>query len=113
MSAKKVEELNLDEWADMLDEYKKRPGYRSGAAMRIEDTPFTSTRYFGGMTYNGARYVYFEPKVPGEKPKEDGSPFVAWLMVREDFLKYVKGQLAKRKEGKKEEEGTLSEMMKG
>lgn len=108
MSTKKVEELNLDEWAELLDEYKKRPGYRSGAAMRIENTSFTTARYYGGMTYNGARYVYFEPKVPGEKPKKDGSPHVAWLMVREDFLKWANSRMAKKK--KKAEAEKVAEL---
>ena len=91
----KVQDLNIDQWADLLERYKETPGYRSGAAMRIENTPFTTARRFGGMTFNGERYTYFEPVVPEEKPNADGSPYVAWLMVREDFLRWVKAELKK------------------
>ena len=92
---KKPDELTLNEWAALLDEYKATPNFRSGAAMRIENTPFTSARYSGGMTYNGDSYTYFEPVVDGHAPNEDGSPYVAWLMVRDDFLKWVTAKLKK------------------
>lgn len=92
---KKVEELNLDQWADLLERYKKTPGYRPGAAMRIENTPFTTARHFGGMRFNGETYTYFEPVIPGHEPNADGSPYVAWLMVREDFLKWVTAEVKK------------------
>ena len=92
---KKVEELDLNQWIDLLERYKQTPGYRPGAAMRIEDTPFTTARYFGGMELEGERYTYFEPEIPGEKPNADGSPYVAWLMVREDFLKWVTAEVKK------------------
>ena len=90
---KNPEKMTLNEWAAALDEYKATPGFRPGAAMRIEDTPFTSARRAGGMRYGGDMYTYFEPEVDGHAPNEDGTPYVAWLMVREDFLRWV----AKRK----------------
>ena len=62
--------------------------------MRIENTMFTSARYFGGMQYNGERYTYFEPAIPGKKNK-DGTQTVAWLIVRDDFLKWVEQQIKK------------------
>ena len=92
----KVEELDLNQWADLLEEYKKTPNFRPGAVMRIENTPFTTARYFGGMRLEGDTYTYFEPVVDGHAPNDDGSPYVAWLMVREDFLKWVMKELKKR-----------------
>lgn len=92
---RKAEELNLIEWNELLDEYKKTPFYRPYAAMRIENTMFTSARRAGGMRFNSDTYTYFEPEIPGEKPNADGSPYVAWLMVRDDFLRWVKKQLRK------------------
>ena len=92
----KVEQLNLYEWHNLLEEYKQTPNYRPAAAMRIENTPFTTARYFGGMTFGGDSYTYFEPVIPGEKPNADGSPYVAWLMVRDDFLKWAKAKLRKQ-----------------
>ena len=86
----KPDKMTLDAWEKALEEYKQTPGYRPGAAMRIENTQFTTARHFGGMTFNGERYTYFEPEVDGHEPNEDGSPYVAWLMVREDFLRWVK-----------------------
>lgn len=89
----KVEELNLNQWADLLEEYKQTPNFRPGAAMRIENTVFTTARHFGGMTYNGDSYAYFEPVIPGHEPNADGTPYVAWLMVRTDFLAWVRKHL--------------------
>lgn len=85
---KKPEDMTITDWSVALHEFQKLDGYRPEAAIRIENTLFTSARYFGGMTYNGAKYTYFEPEIPGEK-NEDGSQTVAWLMVREDFLRWV------------------------
>lgn len=92
---RKPEELDLNEWSDLLEEYKKTPGYRTGAAMRIENTMFTSARYAGGMRFNSDTYTYFEPEIPGHSTNNDGTPYVAWLMVRDDFLRWVKKQLRK------------------
>ena len=88
-------DLDINEWQKLLDKYKFTPGFKPVAAMRIENTPFTTARYAGGMTYNGSSYTYFEPRIPGASPNPDGTPFVAWLMVREDFLRWVKKQLKK------------------
>lgn len=85
----KVEQLNIQHWQDLLTRFlaEKHPaGY---PAIRCENTQFTTARHFGGMTYNGERYTYFEPVVPGEKPNPDGTPYVAWLMVRDDFLRFA------------------------
>ena len=91
---KKVENLTLPEWIELLDKYKRTPGYKPGAAMRIENTQFTSARYYGGMVYNGERYTYFEPPIPGQK-NDEGGQYVAWLMVRDDFLKWATKEVRK------------------
>ena len=92
---KKVEELDINEWQKLLDKFKFVPGFKPGAAMRIENTPFTTARYYGGMAFNGATYTYFEPRVPGAPPNPDGSPCVAWLMVRDDFLRWAANEVKK------------------
>ena len=92
---KDMKSLTINEWQELLERYKATPGYRSEAAFRIENTVFTSARHFGGMTYNGERYTYFEPPIPGEK-NEDGTQAVAWLMVRDDFLRWASREGRKR-----------------
>ena len=98
--AKKPESLDLKEWQDFLDEFKKDPSrkyaFATPIAMRIENTQLSLARYSGGCVYNKVHYKYFEPKIPDHAPNEDGSPYVAWLIVREDFLKWVKKQLRQK-----------------
>ena len=98
----KVKDFNLLHWQDCLTKFlatckEKDPP----PAIRIENTQFTTARYYGGMTYNGKKYTYFEPVIPGEKPNPDGTQYVAWLMVRSDFLKFVR-QEAKNMDSIKE-----------
>lgn len=86
----KVKDFNIQQWQDCLTMFlatcrKIVPP----PAIRIENTQFTTARYCGGMTMNGEKYTYFEPIIPGEKPNPDGSPYVAWLMVRDDFLRFA------------------------
>lgn len=92
----KPTELNIEDWQTWLEKFKEANPYaRPRAAIRIENTMFSTARHFGGMTYDGAHYTYFEP-VDGSKPKNpDGTPYVAWLMVREDFLRWVAKELEK------------------
>lgn len=96
---KKPTDLDIEEWNELLERFKATPRYRPLAAMRIENTVFTSARHAGGMRFNGDSYTYFEPVVPGAAPNADGSPCVAWLMVRDDFLSWVKRELKKKGEG--------------
>ena len=88
-------DLDLNEWQEMLDKFMVEHGFTGTAAFRIENTPFTSARYACGMKYDGDTYTYFEPRVPGASPNPDGTPFVAWLMVRDDFLRWVAKELKK------------------
>ena len=91
----KLNELTLNDWQDAINQVKalaKPPAFVNdgkGLAMRIENTMFTSARYYGGMTYNSEKWTYFEPIVEGEEPNPDGTPYVAWLMVRDEFAKWV------------------------
>ena len=92
-AAKRLMHWTLDEWssavrcalaAKVIKEEEPTP-----AAMRIENTQFTVGRYYGGMTYNNVHYTYFEPEINGHEPNADGSPYVAWLMVQDDFVEYL------------------------
>lgn len=100
MKAKTPKDLNLAEWQEFLTETNRLdnpPSFMKDGkplAMRIENTPLTTARHFGGCTYNGSHYVYFEPVVPG-KLNDEGKPYIAWLLVRDEFLKYVAERLKK------------------
>lgn len=87
--SRKLCDLTIHEWNDLLERYKQTPGYRPGAAMRIENTIFTTARYAGGMTFKGDSYTYFEPVDTKAPANPDGTPCVAWLLVRADFLKWA------------------------
>ena len=81
----KPTELNIEDWHTWLEKFKAaNPTARPLAAIRIENTMFSTARHFGGMTFDGAHYTYFEP-VDGQR--------VAWLMVREDFLRWATKKL--------------------
>lgn len=92
----KVAYLTIQDWQKLLEKFKvANPNAKSGAAIRIENTIFTPARYYGGMTMHGQMYTYFEPKDPTKPNNPDGTPYVAWLMVRDDFLRFVKKELKK------------------
>ena len=92
----KVTDLTIQAWQKMLDKFRAaNPNAPDGAAMRIENTIFTTARYCGGMMVNGQQYTYFEPKDPTQPNNPDGTPYVAWLMVRSDFLRWVTKELKK------------------
>ena len=96
----KPTDLTIADWQKWLDRFKaENPTAKPGAAMRIENTPFTPARYSGGMRYNGDHFTYFEPRDEQQPPNPDGTPYVAWLMVRMDFLRWVTEQLKKEAKG--------------
>ena len=92
----KPQDLKITDWQNWLNKFKAaHPNAKPGAAMRIENTMFTPARYFGGMEYNGDKYTYFEPVDERQPRNPDGTPYVAWLMVRMDFLRWVTAELKK------------------
>ncbi len=97
---KKPQNLDINEWQNLIDEVKRMDNppqfVKDGKplAMRIENTQLSIARHYGGCTYNGAHYVYLEPVVPGELNRL-GKPFVAWLIVRDEFLRWVAVKLKK------------------
>ena len=99
----KPTDLKITEWQNWLCRFKAaNPTATGGAAIRIENTPLTSARYAGGMVYNGDEYTYFEPVDERQPRNPDGTPYVAWLMVRMDFLRWITKELkreAKQKGG--------------
>ena len=100
MKTKTPKDLNLAEWQEFIEEISFLDNPLSfmndgkPLAMRIENTSLTIARHFGGCTYNEAHYVYFEPVIPG-KLNDKGKPYIAWIVVRDEFLKYVAERLKK------------------
>ena len=104
----KVENFNLQHWQDCLTMFLATCRKISPPpAIRIENTQFTTARHYGGMTMNGEKYTYFEPIIPGEKPNPDGTPFVAWLMVRSDFLKFARQEAKKMCPAQEKKDNTI------
>lgn len=96
-----LKKLDLHGWQSLLDKFLAEKNPKGSPAIRIENTQFTPARYYGGMTYNGSKYTYFEPVIPDEPNNPDGTPKVAWLMVRDDFLKFAKKEAKKTEESKR------------
>lgn len=93
----KPKDLNIDQWQALLEKFKvAHPEGHTPIAMRIENTQLTIARRFGCCKYNGEYYLYFEPPIPNEAPNADGTPKVAWLLVRDDFLAWTVKQLRKK-----------------
>lgn len=98
----KVQDLDLEDWQTLVNKYKVSSQNKDAShpiAMRCENTQLSIARFSGGATYNGCGYTFFAPPVPGEK-NEDGSQFYAWLLVRDDFLRWAVKE-AKKMETKK------------
>ena len=96
-------DLNLAQWQELLEKFKAtNPKGGSPIAMRIENTQLTTARYYGGCTFNDTGYTYFEPLIPDALAIPDGTPCVAWLLVRDDFLKWVKKAIRKAGIAKKD-----------
>ncbi len=99
----KPQDLTIADWQDWLDRFKAaNPNAKPLAAIRIENTIFSTARHFGGMSFNGDEYTYFEPVDERQPKNADGTPYVAWLMVRLDFLRWITKELkreAKQKGG--------------
>ena len=92
----KPQDLKITDWQNWLDKFKAANlDEKPYAAIRIENTIFSTARYFGGMTFNGEQYTYFEPVDESRPRNPDGTPYVAWLMVRMDFLRWVTRELKK------------------
>ena len=92
----KPTDLKIADWQDWLGKFRAaNPKAKPGAAIRIENTLFSTARYFGGMIYDGDQYTYFEPIDERQPKNPDGTPYVAWLMVRMDFLRWVTKELRK------------------
>jgi len=104
-------EMTIAEWQEAINAYRKAPervcpknyGNEPPIAMRIENTQLSIARHYGGMTLQGYAYTYFEPPTGGRN--EDGSPEVAWLVVRDDLLRWLdEKRKGERKEAAREAE---------
>ena len=93
----KVTDLDINGWQRLVDQFRASSANKKiGApvAIRCENTQLSIARHYGGGIYNGERYTFFAPLVPGEKC-DDGSPYHAWLVVRDDFLRWAAKELKK------------------
>lgn len=82
----KVEDMTLVQWQEQLDAFRAaNPSAPSAAGFRIDGTMLSTARFYGGMTYNGAKYTTFELKdTPGQLTCE-----YATIAVREDALRWI------------------------
>lgn len=88
-------DIDLYDWQQLIYRFKasnadKNPGVP--CAMRCENSQLSIARHYGGITYNGERYTFFAPPIPGEK-NDDGTQKRAWLVVRDDFLRWAVREL--------------------
>ena len=90
----KVNEQTLAQWQKRIDEFRaENPSAPSSAAFRIDGTMFSTARFFGGMTFNGANYIVFECKdTPGELTCK-----YATIAVRMDMLRWLTKKLKAEK----------------
>ena len=102
-------DMTIAEWQEAINacvaEMPWKEWLRVGPplAMRIENTQLSIARHYGGITFQGHAYTYFEPPTGGFN--EDGSPEVAWLVVRDDFLRWLdEKRKGERKEAAREAE---------
>lgn len=92
----KVKDLKLAQWQKQLDAFRAaNPSAPSAAGFRIDGTQFSTARFYGGMTYNGANYTTFELKdAPGQLTCE-----FATIAVREDALRWIVKRLKQESKG--------------
>ena len=101
--AKNITDLKLADWQKYIEDFKSsgeslKAKTNAPVAMRIDGTPLSVMRFYGGGTYNGARYVTFEDRsVKGSFTCE-----YATIAVRWDFHLWVIAQI--RKESRKAKE---------
>lgn len=91
----KVTDLNIYEWQRLVNQFKASGANTipsQPAAMRCENTPLSIARFYGGCTAYGERYMFFAPPISGER-NPDGSQKCAWLVVREDFMRWAAKKL--------------------
>ena len=93
----KITDIDINEWQRLLDQFKASGANKTPdkpVAMRCENTQLSLARFAGGCTAYGEHYTFFAPPIPGEK-NPDGSQKCAWLVVREDFMRWAARELKK------------------
>ena len=91
----KITDIDINEWQRLLNQFKASGADtmpNKPAAMRCENTQLSIARFSGGCTAYGERYMFFAPPIPGER-NEDGTQKCAWLVVREDFMRWAAKEL--------------------
>lgn len=91
----KMANLDINEWQRLLNQFdasgdNEMPN--KPAAMRLENTQLSIARFAGGCTVYGECYMFFAPPIPGER-NPDGTQKCAWLVVREDFVRWAAKEL--------------------
>lgn len=93
----KITDININEWQRLVNQFMASGANKMPdrpVAMRCENTPLSIARFSGGCTVYGERYMFFAPPIPGSQK-------CAWLIVREDFMRWATKEL-KELEGAKE-----------
>lgn len=93
----KIIDIDINEWQRLVNQFKASGANKTPdkpVAMRCENTPLSIARFSGGCTVYGARYMFFAPPIPGET-NPDGTQKCAWLVVREDLMRWAAKELRK------------------
>lgn len=78
----KIEDMTLAQWQVRLDEFRRENAKAVPLpAFRIDNTSFSTAKYYGAFTFNGKLYKVFY--------FDDG----AMLGVRDDMLKWLRRKL--------------------
>lgn len=82
----KVEDLTLGQWQRFTELFKPINNNNAPISMRIDGTPLSVARFYGGFIYHGEKYTcfYFPEAIIG---------------VRDDFLGWVVKELNHQKKG--------------
>lgn len=91
----KITDLDINGWQRLLNQFNasgENEMPNKPAAMRCENTQLSVARFTGGCTVYGERYMFFAPPIPGDR-NHDGTQKYAWLLVRDDFVRWAAKEL--------------------
>lgn len=88
-----LEALPLQRWQEYINRSSLPSSANTPRALRIENTIYSTARFFGGAVINGQEYKLFWPRDP------DGRAVP--ILGRKDFMESVAADLKERKSQKK------------